>query len=249
MPNPLGTDLRVSCTVPIFALDEGKRPCLRGTAIFIEDSVGRYLLTARHVVEDDSAGIFLPSGTGLVGLKATIVYPRVDMPHGYTEPVDIAIICYIRAPALNHDLGFQPLVLGRQARIRSANVGTSCSVVGFPASRTRRNSLTKQVASTPLSINTTVLSLNNSVAFRRFKVQFTRDRKGAIGRRFAPEPFGMSGCGIWNNDSETAVDLIGIAVEYQKAPANAIECISIEDLFISGNIPLSALSGSARPIT
>ena len=221
-PDPAATH-----TVPLFSVDPAGIPSLLGTMVFVVGRSRKYLISARHVIEDDARGLFLPTPKGLVGAIGQIIYPQFTNANGDSTSLDIAILQLDHPDPEELLSQFAPFLITPDCNLLEPIVGAECRALGYPATRSEPDFRNRRVSSVPLLITTEVVSVQRELQPGSFSIQFTKDRKRGPLPRYAPDPHGMSGCGIWTNGTSGQLCLLGIAIEYEKAPLNTIGCLPI----------------------
>lgn len=226
-------DLARRCTVPLLTTDPKGRPRVLGSGVLCNAGSLRLLLTARHALEADDVPVYLPGCEGLPGLQGHVLLSQV-VSATQTQSLDIAVV------SINSN------TYGRlHPEYASANLCTDfvlvepqldkgCFVCGYPATKMQRNFATRSVTCTPLVVRTRIVHIaDNSRGTTSFQVRFARDHKHAE-PRFAPEPYGMSGCGVWFPLSIRSLRaaLLGLALCFD-AKNRTMEALSVSGVFRS----------------
>ncbi len=225
-----------SWTVPIFTKDDRNIPSLLGTGILINAGVLKLLLTAKHVIDDDNQGLFIPSNERLKGIIAKVHFTSMKYSDLLDQKTAIdACICVLEedtAEWVNSSFIFAEM--GNHLVLGQPFMDQSCIILGYPKTKTNRDKKKKTIANQlfPIYSDITEIYRSSSGDIISFDVRFRKDHKHQS-PRFAPDPYGMSGCGIWNvshpNNIESKYstnELLGIAIEYY-ASKQRIKCVPL----------------------
>jgi hypothetical protein len=226
-----------SWTVPIYTREGNERPMLLGTGVLIDANGSKILLTAKHVTDRDKQGLFLPGNNKLIGVIADIYSQRwLNASFSKQEPFIDASVCILKehtAEKINSSHIFAKI--GEHLSVSQPLVNQSCLIFGYPATKTIRRIQEKEISNQALKIQSFVseIHLKPSGTMVSFDVLFKRDHKHQS-PRFAPDPHGMSGCGVWGVIDSQYLEsnvyehqLLGIAVEYYAAPKSRIRCVPL----------------------
>ncbi len=210
-------------TVPLYTKTED-RIKLHGSAVFVLINGVLALLTARHVM-DTKQPLYLPADTKIKGVDAKMHFPVVR-----GKKIDLSVV-YLKEPH-PQELAqqFEPWSFSADS-VAAPVVGNRCIVFGFPATRINRDYSKNRLTNIPLRIATQIESVDSKAPLKQFAVTFVRDHK-THRNRLAPDPHGMSGCGVWTDDEfkAEARKLIGLAIEYCGPRVQRILCVSVYDL-------------------
>jgi len=215
-------------TIPLFSVKNAK-PISIGTAILLCSENRKFMLTAYHVIKSNYTPFFIPSENNFLGLDAKINIPSEKINNNQQVPIDLAILELSdkNINELSKLYKWIPINIESAKYIHQKN--DKCILFGFPATKIDRNFKDQKVTNIPLKLTTYILDIINK---RYFSVRFNRDHKYSENNRFAPLPYGMSGCGVWIFKNNTIPILIGIAIEYDKTN-KIIKCVSIKDIVVT----------------
>jgi hypothetical protein len=171
--------------IPLFRGGTVGQPEAFGSAVLLELGGRRFLVTDRHVVDEHSKSTIHAAGAlGFVPVTGEF----------FCTPEAESDVAVLRLEGdLLHELANQ--VFLSEADIFPAdeyNGVNHLTLVGYPASRSKENRLTRGVRTQCYSLGVRLLSLVGATL--RGSFLRTRQRDGASGLKVtAPEPYGMSG--------------------------------------------------------
>lgn len=171
--------------IPIFRAGSGSRPEAFGSAVLVELAGQRFLLTARHVVDEHlKSPIYVAGTSGFVAIEGEF----------FCTPEAGHDVATLRLDGdLASELGQHPYL--SEADILPADHYDGCNhltLIGYPASRARDNRQAKRVRTQCYSIGVRVLSLAGTTLRGAFRRKRHRDGKSLL-KVTAPDPHGMSG--------------------------------------------------------
>ena len=97
------------------------------------------------------------------------------------------------------------------------------------------------VCNTALAVSTVIIDTHSRTQgiVTTFNVTFRKQHKQS-NRRYAPDPYGMSGCGVWIDPLSQAAGkiglrpvLLGIATDYIRHPIPCMRCIAMSPFKIA----------------
>ncbi len=207
-------------TCPIYDLSEESRPVLLGSGVLLRLADAFVLLTARHVLEACA-----PSDR-YVGLNSRIVrlQAKVLKTGGPVDHLDIGV-CFLDS-GLGQGLPGTSCALPEQLYVPNSLERSEHLLVGYPCSKQPR-SVGGTVFARPMDLR--CLSLPPSDyekagynPYTSILVRFDKENVWQDGRRVrAPDPYGMSGGGLWVvRDTFGSVlpapKLAGVAIEWHR---------------------------------
>lgn len=224
------TDVLTSFVVPLYYEDNNGRPSLFGSGFFVRDGVDHFLVSAAHVLEmlRTSPLFYYITPTTTRKLSGQLRLNRWvgDREH---DPIDIGVLKltesvppYPEVKKFAMDISYLcPRLLPRDDKIYA--------IVGFPASRSKVNILTKEVTAAAYAYRSRAASdqeyLMYEVSPETHIVLPLNLKQGADSNgyhRNFPTPKGMSGSPIWVLLEEQDVadrpvfPVVAVATKYRK---------------------------------
>lgn len=175
--------------VPIFRVGDVREPEAFGSAVLIELAGQRFLVTARHVVDEH-----LKSRIHAVGASGYVVITG-DFFCASESGLDVAVLRLegdLKDELADHVFLTEADILPAD-QFDGVNLMT---LIGYPASRSKVNSQTKKVRTPCYSVGVRVLSLSGAILRGSFLRKRFRDGRSGL-KVTAPDPHGMSGGGMF----------------------------------------------------
>jgi hypothetical protein len=186
-----------------------------GTGVLLSVKNDKYIVSARHVLDESLNNIFIPGLNNFLPANGTIYYPRIeDEIEG-----DIAILHLSEdaIPQIHEFFSFLPVQMVDFDRVYGK---WEILILGYPKSKVKLKFDVKGYEPVPFVIRTaeTMSAVTNAFLI---EVQYQRSKKIHGRKLTGPLPFGMSGCGLWEinplfSGEHDLIRLASIAVFYDE---------------------------------
>lgn len=211
------------CTIPLSCMDKEGREAHIGSGVLIKTECNYYLLSARHVFENDKNVLNKKTVNNIVYCKDDTVYPinGVFAYYSADEKIDI-LVCKLSEYTqgiLSQFFEFMPSYM--MAQDSFLHNTKDYYIIGYPIGKIKTSYPYNDTIERSLSVIQTAGLESDKF---NFHLEFHRDkmRDSQTGLRISvPNVRGMSGCGLWYKYQEN-IYLVGIVHYYD----NTISIIS-----------------------
>jgi hypothetical protein len=213
----------VDCLFPFFRVDETRdRPSVYGSGVLLKLPSRHLLLSAAHVFDEERGNIWFSEGVVADGAKVEIHTSHPPEGKKSNDMLDVGVCAFPAEIAQRlESQGFKFIRAGDIDVNDASSEGRTYAFTGFPGSK--QNSIdfrSRKMRLKPMEYSLgcrspSTIAKDGFVPSIHIAAHFDRtammDGKGA--RITAPEPFGMSGGGVWHRSS-SGYSLIGIGTEW-----------------------------------
>lgn len=216
------------CTIPLSCMDKEGRKAHIGSGILIKTECNFYLLSARHVFENEKDVLNKKTVNNIVYCKDDIAYPinGVFAYYSADEKIDI-LVCKLSESTqgmLYQFFEFMPSYMMAQESI--LRYTKDYYIVGYPIGKVKRSyPYDNTIKRSLYTIQTAGLKSDEF----NFHVEYHRDKMTNLqtGLKIStPHVKGMSGCGLWYKCQEN-IYLVGI-VHYFNNKESIISATKID---------------------